>query len=129
VPGASSTYYWWHCYATNRTPSGACEDCGREIHKPDGTSYTHELIWALGHPLSGTQMIAAQILGDRRDPVAEEPLRRLVHHRDPFLAAQALQSLIALRGIAQVRELLISLAATGPLAVSGVATRALIRGG
>ena len=42
---------------------------------------------------------------------------------------QALQSLIALRGIAQVRELLISLAATGPLAVSGVATRALIRGG
>ena len=88
-------------------------------------SYGEQLIWALGHPLPGTQMIAAQILGERRELGAEQPLRALVSGGDPFLAAQALDSLVSIVGVAGVRDLLEPLAQSGPPAVRRVALRAL----
>jgi hypothetical protein len=49
----------------------------------------------------------------------------LVRHADPFLAAQALQSLVAIVGVPGCREILEPLAVTGAPAVSRVARRAL----
>ncbi len=73
-------------------------------------------------------MIAAQVLGQRREPAAEEPLRALVRDRDPFLAAQALHSLIAIVGVAALTgEVLEPLARSGAPAVNRVALRALRR--
>lgn len=123
--GSRSTYFCWHCYGPNRHPSGACTSCGRPVERPSGTSYTDELVWALGHPLPGRQMIAAQILGERREAVAEAPLRRLVADADPYLAAQALHSLVLIRGADSLRGELEELARSGAPAVSGVARRAL----
>lgn len=73
-------------------------------------------------------MIAAQILGQRREASAAEPLRALVGTADPYLAAQALQSLVLIVGVAAIRDLLDRLARTGSPAVSRVAQRALERG-
>lgn len=70
-------------------------------------------------------MIAAQILGERRELGAEQPLRALVTDGDPFLAAQALDSLVSIVGVVGVRDLLEPLAQSGPPAVRRVALRAL----
>lgn len=73
-------------------------------------------------------MIAAQILGQRREVRAAAPLRILIGTADPFLAAQALDSLVLIVGAARLRGLLDQLARTGSPAVSHVAQRALERG-
>ena len=122
---AGTTYYCWWCYAPNRCGEGPCVACGRSVARPPGTSYTDELLWALGHPLPGRQMIAAQVLGERREPDAEAPLRELVAHADPFLAAQALDSLVQIVGTEPLRDMLEDLATSGAPAVSRVARLAL----
>ena len=123
------TYYCWRCYGANRVPVGACASCGRPIEKPPETSYVEQLIWALGHPLPGTQMIAAQVLGERGEPAAAGPLRALVQDAaDPFLAAQALRSLVSIAGVDGTRDLLEPLAKSGAPAVQAVAMRALFPG-
>jgi HEAT repeats len=126
--GAHSTYYCWRCYAVNPVPVGRCRSCGGPIEQPATATWTDQLIWALGHPLPGTQMIAAQILGQRREALGAEPLRALVDNADPYLAAQALQSLVQIVGVTAIRDLLDRLARTGSPAVSRVAQRALERG-
>ena len=120
-----STYYCWHCYARNSEATSACRVCGESIESPPATSYTDQLIWALGHPLAGRQMIAAQILGQRRERAAERPLRELVERGDPFLAAQALHSLVLIVGVDDLRDLLQALVGSAPPAVSRVASIAL----
>jgi hypothetical protein len=126
--GAQTTYYCWRCYATNPVPVGRCRSCGGQIDQPATATWTDQLIWALGHPLPGTQMIAAQILGQRREIRAAEPLRALVDSADPYLAAQALQSLVQIVGVTATRDLLDRLARTGSPAVRRVAQRSLERG-
>lgn len=123
--GRSPTYYCWRCYGRNLRSSGPCASCGQPIQPPTAASYEDRLIWALGHPLPGTQMIAAQVLGDLREAAAERPLRALVDAADPFLAAQALQSLVSIVGVDGLRDLLQGLAEFGAPAVSRVALRAL----
>ncbi len=125
IMGRSPTYFCWCCYATNLRSSGPCTFCGQAIEAPVEASYEDRLIWALEHPLPGRQMIAAQVLGELREPAAEPPLRALVHAADPFLAAQALRSLVSIVGVDGVRDLLEPLAASGAPAVSRVALRAL----
>jgi HEAT repeat protein len=117
--------YCWHCYAENDRSSGPCEQFGRPVESPCETTYVEQLVWALRHPLPGRQMMAAQILGDRRERAAVEPLRELVDTGDPYLAAQALRSLVAIVGPEPERPLLEQLARSGPPAVAGVALRAL----
>jgi len=121
----SLTHYCWHCYGVNVRSSGLCTECGQAIEAPAEASYEDRLIWALGHPLPGRQMIAAQVLGELREPAAEAPLRTLVNAGDPFLGAQALRSLIAIVGVEHLRGLLERLAQTGAPAVSRVALHAL----
>ncbi|MGO9882092.1 MAG: HEAT repeat domain-containing protein [Solirubrobacteraceae bacterium] len=126
--GEGTTHYCWRCYATNNEPAGRCRSCGGPIAQPATATWTDQLIWALGHPLPGRQMIAAQILGRRREIRAAEPLRELVDKADPYLAAQALQSLVLIVGVPAIRDLLDRLARTGSPAVCRVAQRALERG-
>ncbi|MGO9882600.1 MAG: HEAT repeat domain-containing protein [Solirubrobacteraceae bacterium] len=122
------THYCWRCYATNPEPAGLCRSCGGPIEQPATATWTDQLIWALGHPLPGRQMIAAQVLGQRREIRAAEPLRELVDKADPYLAAQALQSLVLIVGVPAIRDLLDRLARTGSPAVSRVAQRMVERG-
>jgi hypothetical protein len=63
---ARLTLYCWHCYCANSPATDECVQCGRAIQRPAKASYGDQLIWALGHPIPDTQMIAAQILGRRR---------------------------------------------------------------
>ncbi len=95
--GRGPTHYCWHCYAANPVPVGRCAECGGAIEQPAGITYSEQLIWALGHRLAGTQMIAAQ----------------------------ALQSLVSIVGVDGTRDLLEPLAESGPPAVMRVALHAL----
>jgi HEAT repeat protein len=122
------TYFCWHCYGRNERPSGRCRHCGREIAPPSGISYTDRLIWALDHPVSEVRMIAAQALGRRADQEAAPALRRLVDESaNPFLAAQALRSLLAIEGVATLEALLRELSASAAAPVASNARAALER--
>ena len=124
--GSTATYYCWHCYCPNSSPAGSCVECGRDIEQPPGTTWTDQLLWALGHPIPENQMMAAQILGERREIAAADPLRALVESCDPYLAAQALRSLVSIVGAAAIADdLLQPLADSGAPAVRRVALRAL----
>jgi hypothetical protein len=128
VAEGTLAHYCWHCYARNAAPEGPCHACGQPIEAPSGVTYAEQLIWALGHPLPGRQMIAAQILGELVEQLAERPLRALVDTADPYLAAQALTSLLQIAGVQPNRELLATLAASGAPPVAAVARRALQTG-
>jgi len=119
-------HYCWACYAVNERPSGVCVACGEEIAAPRGTDYADLLLWGLGHPLPDRQLLAAEILGRLHDRRAIEPLRRLVSESsDPYLAAQALRSLLAIDGATPHRPLLEQLAHSGAAPVRAVAAAAL----
>lgn len=122
------TYYCWRCYAANDRPHGSCAGCGQEIAAPAGEDYVDLLVWALGHPLPGRRMIAAQVLGQRRETRARGPLRELAAETaDPYLAGQALSALLAIDGVTPHRELLETLAESGSTTVARVAKAALAR--
>jgi HEAT repeats len=125
VMGRGPTHYCWRCYAANPVPAGRCTECGGAIEQPAGVTYSEQLIWALGHRLAGTQMIAAEVLGELREPAAEGPLRTLVADGDPYLAARALQSLVSIVGVSGARDLLEPLAESGAPAIRRVALHAL----
>ena len=130
LPSARGHTAWFcfHCYGRNDRPSGRCETCGDPIEPPHELSYDERLIWALDHPLPGTAIMAAQVLGVRRPAAAVESLRRAVAaQRDPYLAAEALRALVAVEGIQATRPLLRQLAAEGPLLLRRVARGELLR--
>lgn len=119
-------YYCWHCYRVNRRPQGACVACGGEVAPPAEASYVERLLWELGHPLPDRQLVAAHVLGRLGDPRSREPLRRLASGAaDPYLAAEALDSLLALDGVAMHWPLLVRLQQIGPVPVRALARRAL----
>jgi hypothetical protein len=119
-------HYCWRCYAVNKKPRGTCVECGGEIAAPTGTSYAELLVWELGHPLPDRQMLAAQVLGKLRDARARVPLRELASESaDPYLAAQALQALLAIDGAAVHRPLLEQLVRVGAVPVRAAAAAAL----
>jgi len=115
------THYCHRCYGECAHSSGRCPRCGGSIAAPPGTTYVDSLIWALGHPVSETAMIAARVLGMRAETAAAPALRALVDGPDAFLAAQALRSLIAIESEARLRPLLDRLAAGGPALLARVA--------
>jgi hypothetical protein len=120
------TFYCWRCYAANDRPRGACSRCGGEIAAPPEADYVDLLVWSLRHPLVERRMIAAQVLGQRREPRARDRLQELAEDpADPYLAAQALSALIAIDGVGPHRRLLERLAQLGAPMVKRVATKAL----
>lgn len=119
-------HWCFHCYGVNPEPRGPCVHCGREIAAPAGLSYVDQLIWALGHPDGDRAIMAARTLGARRAPQAAARLREVARGGpDPFLAAEALRSLVAIEGVEALRPLLIELAEHGPLLIARVARGAL----
>ena len=118
----TDAWFCFPCYARNPHAIGPCERCGESIEPPHPLSYDERLIWALDHPLPGTAITAAQVLGVRRPAAAAGPLRSAVERqRDPYLAAEALRSLVAIEGVDATRPLLRRLAADGPLLLRRVA--------
>jgi hypothetical protein len=100
------------------------------VQFPEGLTYEDRLVWALHHPDGDRAMVAAQILGQRRAAVAAPALRAVATDGgDPYLAAEALRSLIAIEGSDQIRELLDEPAACDSFMVAGVAARALATSG
>ena len=119
-------HWCFHCYGLNAEPVGRCRHCGREIAAPEDLSFEARLIWALGHPDGDRAMLAARTLGQRRVRSAIPHLRELAAHgADPFLAAQALRSLLAIEDTTVLRPLLDELASNGPFMVAEIAAAAL----
>jgi len=124
----SPTHYCWHCYAENADPTGACVQCKKDVGAPTGADYVEMLLWSLGHPVVDQRMIAAQILGQRRETRARTALRELARGRaDPYLAATALAALLEIDGPGAHRALLEHLECTGAPVVRAVAEEALGR--
>jgi hypothetical protein len=73
-------------------------------------------------------MTAARILGARREARAAGQLRALARESDdPYLAAQAVRSLVAIQGVEPVREFLLDIAESGRLLPATAAAEALGR--
>ncbi|MFT3862889.1 MAG: HEAT repeat domain-containing protein [Solirubrobacterales bacterium] len=122
-------YWCFHCYGINPRPSGPCVRCGEEIAAPADLSYDRQLIWALGHPDGDRAIMAARTLGTRRPPEAAPRLRQVSEDEsDPFLAAEALRSLVAIEGVEALRPLLTQIAERGGLLPAKVAAAALAAG-
>lgn len=123
---AGPTYYCWSCYAPAQTASGQCEHCGGRIEAPREADYPDLLVWALDHPLAERRLVAAQALGKRREARAEGRLRELVWTRDdPYLAAAAVQALVAVVGRQACTDLLTQLVEHGPAPVRRTAADVL----
>jgi len=121
-------HYCWHCYGANDAATGQCRHCGDPIEPPAGTTYADQLLWALAHPLVERRMVAARVLGERRERRAIPELRELaLTQGDPYLAAAALHALVSIEGPQRLRELLERLAAKGPPQVREAASAALRR--
>jgi hypothetical protein len=118
----------FHCYGLNAAQSGPCVHCGRPIEPPASISYDERLIWTLGHPDGDRALIAARTLGEHRVTSAEPALRSVIATgSDPFLAAEALRSLIKIEGAEPIRGLLQELSGSESFMVAEVARRALAR--
>lgn len=116
-------YWCFHCYGVNPRPDGRC---GQSVAPPSGTTEVDRLAWALRHPDGDRALLAARSLGRRHDRSAVAALRAAVDDpSDPFVAAEALRSLVALEGSETLRGWLHHLAATAPFLVREVATEAL----
>lgn len=119
---AGPTYYCWSCYAVADAATGRCVRCGQRIEAPPEADYADRLMWALDHPLVERRMVAVRVLGRRREARAAGRLRQLVASvDDPYLAAAALESLVAVVGRAACSDLLAELAGHGPAPVRRVA--------
>jgi hypothetical protein len=117
------TYFCWRCRGEVDRDRRRCPHCGGETASPPDADYTDLLIWALDHPLPERRIMAADILGRRRDVRGRDRLREIVGQRaDPYLAAVALRALVAIDGAAAHRDLLDQLIDDGPAPV-----RAIIR--
>ncbi len=96
--------------------------------RPLPTSYGEDAYKRIfGVTLDGDRaVLAARTLGDLRLREASPALAELIRQdRDPYLAAQALRSLIEIEGIEPLRPLLIELAGCDSFMVARIASRAL----
>jgi len=119
-------HWCYHCYGVNQAPSGPCVRCGKEIAPPDDLSYDQRLIWALGHPDGDRAIMAARTLGAHRAREAAPRLEEVASAGgDPFLAAEALRSLVAIEGADALRPFLTEIAEHGGLLPATVAAEAL----
>lgn len=119
------TYYCWHCYGQNREANGRCDQCGREIATPSSASFDDQLLWALKHPLTERRMLAVHAIAQRRLLRAREQLQTLLSDPDAYLAAAALEALVALDGLEPHRVTLEQVRESGAALVRAVACELL----
>jgi HEAT repeat protein len=119
------TYYCWHCYGQNRRASGRCDQCGREIATHSGASFDDQLMWALKHPLAERRMLAVHAIAQRRLVRAREQLQALLSDPDAYLAAAALEALVALDGLDSQRVTLERVQESGAAPVRAAARELL----
>jgi len=125
-PDGGLVYYCFACYATNERERGRCRECGAEISAPKETGYDELLVWALDHPVRSIATNAAGILGARQTRAAATRLRQLATEgSDPYLAAVALRSVVAIEGLSETRDLLLRLRRTAPVLVRATAEKLL----
>jgi HEAT repeat protein len=88
-------FYCTNCWAEVAESATICPKCGDDIVARQARSdYVEKLIAALRHPEPTTPIRAAWILGERREPVAVEPLCRLVREsRDAFIVESVVEAL------------------------------------
>lgn len=120
-------FYCYACYGLVPRTEGRCPNCGELVDPPPGTEYA-DLLWALRHPVVDVAMTAVGILGARHESRAVAPLRALARDSDdPYLAAEAVRSLVAIEGLEPEREFLLEIAESGRLVPAAAAARALGR--
>jgi hypothetical protein len=119
------SYFCWHCYGQNRVARGRCEHCGEEIAPPADTAFDDQLLWALTHPLPDRRLLAIRAVASRRLQAGRDTLRALVADTDPYLAAAALEALVALDGAGAHRVLLERLRREGAAPVRAAARELL----
>lgn len=123
-------YYCWSCYGHNHDQHGPCVHCGREISPPPDADRATRLIWALRHPDPDVAVLSTRRLARLSEKSAIPALRKCITQtHDPYLAAEALRSLVVLSTPAAERELLEGLATDGPVLLREQARKALAENG
>ena len=119
-------YYCWHCYGRNSMPSGPCELCGAEIAASQEASSESLLIWGIRHPDPDVAIISTRRLAEHCGPAVVAALRdAIAAPPDPYVAADALQSLLAVSSVEVERSLLQQLAQEGSVMLRSAAVSAL----
>ncbi len=122
------TYFCWHCYGQTRRDRGRCEHCGQEIAPPAEATFDDRLLWALDHPLADRRMLAVHALAERQPRRARERLRALLDDQDSYVAAAAVDALVAIDGAEAQHALLEELSRSGPATVRAAARQHLTGG-
>lgn len=124
------TYYCWHCYARNSAERGPCKICGYAIEPPIGVSATDRALWGLQHPDPDVAIIAAKRIGVIGDSYCLPKLRELISSPpDPFVALEALRSLISLSDATAEQPLLDELVASDSFMIRDLARSILCGAG
>lgn len=120
------TYYCWRCYGRNAEPTGPCEHCGAEIAAPAHASEEDHLIWGIRHPDPDVAILSTRRLADHPGPATAAALRNAISSPpDPYVAAEALKSLLVVSSVDAERPLLQQLAGEGPAMLRSAAQHAL----
>jgi HEAT repeat protein len=118
------TWFCPSCFAEVPETAATCLHCGADL-LGSGQDFEAALVGALRHPLHDRRLMAARTLGRRRAVAAVPALiSAATDSRDPYLAAEAVQALVAIDtadGLAAARRL----ASNGPVVVRAAARKAL----
>ena len=89
------SFFCPNCWASVAESTRVCPRCKIDIVQwKSQHDYADELIAALWHPIPTTPVIAAQILGDRREQKAVPALIRVLHETtDAYLAEAVVEAL------------------------------------
>lgn len=124
--GPAPVYYCWSCYARNDRQAGPCERCGRDISPPTDISEVDRLLWGIGHPDPDVAIISTRRVARLGDQSAIPALRKCIEEGpDPYVAVEALRSLLALSSATAEEPLLRRLARAGPILLRSEALQAL----
>jgi HEAT repeat protein len=85
-----------HCWREHPAASTTCPSCGAQLAKR--LPYREALELALACPEATTARRAAYLLGEIRDSASIPALTRAVETGDPYVAAEAIQSLAKIGG-------------------------------
>lgn len=119
-------FWCFHCYALNDHPSGRCGACGEDVEAPASLSWIDSLIWALRHPDGDRALVAAQTLGTLKAHESVPALRAAAEDgTDIYIRAEALRSLIAIKGAEALRPWLEALSRDSPFIMRDIACEAL----